>query len=101
VLPGAPPALKGKLKMRTLFAGIALATAAALLGGCAGGGLGGSPLPLTGSSQLHRLDTIGGGPEVSRTKLHASEVLNGPGSGKHAKGSPNEILNGPGDGKNR
>ena len=54
--------------MRTLLAGLSIVTAAALLGGCAGGAIGGSPLPSAGMAQVHSLDVTGGGPSVGHNK---------------------------------
>ncbi|MGB8909506.1 MAG: hypothetical protein WCC84_12235 [Candidatus Cybelea sp.] len=47
--------------MRKTIVAIALASAAALLGGCAGGFSGGSTLPVA-AQMSHRLDVVGGGP---------------------------------------
>ena len=59
--------------MRTVIAGSALAIVALLLGGCAGSGLGGgSALPSAGVSQIHPLDSVGGGPS-----LHSMDSVGG------------------------
>ena len=59
--------------MRTLIAGSALVIVALLLGGCAGNGLGGgSALPSAGVSQIHPLDSVGGGPS-----LHSMDSVGG------------------------
>lgn len=50
--------------MRTLLAGLSIVTAAALLGGCAGGAIGGSALPNAGMAQIHNSSELGGGPSV-------------------------------------
>jgi hypothetical protein len=55
--------------VRKTIVAIALASAAALLGGCAGGFSSGSMLPVT--SQSHRLDVVGGGPPH---RLHLLDV---------------------------
>lgn len=72
--------------MRKTIVAIALASAAALLGGCAGGLSGGSMLPVA-SQTLHRLDVVGGGPPhrfhlldakgAAPGKAHGLDVLGG------------------------
>ena len=54
--------------MRNILAVVSTALVAALLGGCAGGGLSSnSLLPSTGQSSMHQLDSMGGGlPGVHR-----------------------------------
>ncbi|MBV9718108.1 MAG: hypothetical protein JOZ77_02230 [Candidatus Eremiobacteraeota bacterium] len=72
--------------MRTIPAGFVLALAASLLGSCAGGGLGGSPLPTTSASSIHRLDSVGGGPPVKGPMArHRSHSLDSVGGGPPIK----------------
>jgi hypothetical protein len=62
--------------MRTTIAVTILLLAASLLGGCAGAGLTGSPLPGTGSLpafRAHTTDNIGGPPGVAAPQPDARE----------------------------
>ncbi|MGA8097738.1 MAG: hypothetical protein WB810_03660 [Candidatus Cybelea sp.] len=65
--------------MRKTIVAIALASAAALLGGCAGGISGGSMLPATAQTS-HRLDVVGGGPPH---RLHLLDVKVGAAGKSH------------------
>lgn len=82
--------------MRTLIAGFALATVGLLLGGCAGGGFGGSsPLPSPGMGQMHPGETLGGPTIAVRQGMHPGETLGGPTVAVRHGMHPGETLGGP------
>ncbi len=63
--------------MRKMIAVTGLVLAAALLGGCAGGGFtGGSPLPSANQNLMHHLDSVGGGP-VPKSDLRRLDSVGG------------------------
>jgi hypothetical protein len=73
--------------MRTIIAGIALATVAVALGGCAGGNLGGSSLLPTANQNRQIVRHLG---------PHAGDVLGGPTPGaKRWHIRSNDVLGGP------
>ena len=87
--------------MRKTIVAVALASAAALLGGCAGGFSGGSTLPATSgtslkfsghrgrpaASQVHPQDIVGGPPH----RMHFQDIVGGPPHRVHRL----DVLGGP------
>ena len=73
--------------MRKTIVAIALASAAALLGGCAGGFSGGSMLPAGSQTMLHPQDIVGGPPH----RMHPQDIVGGPPHRMH----PQDIVGGP------
>ena len=61
--------------MRKTIVPVSLALCAALLGGCAGGGMNGGSL-LPAASQLHSLDSVGGG-LPSGPRMHHLDSVGG------------------------
>ncbi len=60
--------------MRKTIVAVSLAMCAALLGGCAGGGMSGGSL-LPSASRLHSLDSVGGG--LPPPQMHQGDSVGG------------------------